>query len=236
MNCRCATAYANVRRPYITHCTGCRGACYFCVHVTIQQGFEHPLPATALGALMSFLEGDVFRGSRRMPLHDAIHIITEDTLATIPGLLPGSIATLRIALRSAKQSYPALPMAVLPFPSYAFTAPAPPMIATVTSSPRSQLPPPLPPMLTNRWQYLGDSIIVAIRPITNLRCKNTGDMLWSGWLHGDAASNFTREPYEPSSDWRWIVWRGVFVVVGRRPRERGCQGKWCEMCQQRCNR
>ena len=60
--------------------------------------------------MLSYIEGDVFRGSRRMPLHDALQVITGETLETVPGLLRGHIVTLRIALRNAKQTLPAIPV------------------------------------------------------------------------------------------------------------------------------
>ena len=77
------------------------------------QGIKPQLPAPVLTAVLSYIEGDVFRGSRRMPLIDVVHIITEDTLETVPGLLRGHIVTLRLALRSMKQTYGATPSPVM---------------------------------------------------------------------------------------------------------------------------
>ena len=63
------------------------------------QGLTPALPIAAVNSLLTFVEGDVFRGSQRMPLADAQVALTDDVLETIPGLLRGHISALRISLR-----------------------------------------------------------------------------------------------------------------------------------------
>ena len=70
----------------------------------LPQGLTPPLPMSTLTDLLSYIEGDMFRGSRRMPLSDALLALTDKTLEAVPGLLRGHIASLRIALRQARQS------------------------------------------------------------------------------------------------------------------------------------
>ena len=111
------------------------------------QGFKPALPGPALAAMLSYIEGDVFRGSRRMPLHDALQVITEETLETVPGLLRGHIATLRVALRTAKQAPPPSPVTAMSSPSIAVTTAAPPGEAPTSPDKRRAVDPPLLPLV-----------------------------------------------------------------------------------------
>ena len=99
--------------------------------------------------MLSYIEGDVFRGSRRMPLHDAVQVITEETLENVPGLLRGHIVTLRLALRNAKLA-PLVPAVTAMFsPSAVVTTAAPRTEVPVSPDVRRAVdPPPLPVGLT----------------------------------------------------------------------------------------
>ena len=58
--------------------------------------------AVATAAMLSYIEGDVFRGSRHMPLEDVLTVLTEEAVAAIPGLPAGPGIAIRRALRKAK--------------------------------------------------------------------------------------------------------------------------------------
>ena len=156
------------------HCTGCcevggvnlrkaiaeRGQCWSWCRTAVavmstplsllpaSQGFTPPFPAPALAAMLSYIEGDVFRGSRRMPLHDALQVITDKTLETVPGLLRGHIATLRVALRNAKQAPPLPLVTAMSSPSTGTTVTtvttAAREVPVSTDARRAVDPPPLP--------------------------------------------------------------------------------------------
>ena len=97
--------------------------------------------------MLSYIEGDVFRGSRHMSLHDALLVITEETLETVPGLLLGHIATLRVALRNAKQAPPSSPVAVMSSSSTVVTTAVPPTEVPVSPDGRRAVDPPLLPLV-----------------------------------------------------------------------------------------
>ena len=44
-----------------------------------------PLSATATSKLLSYVEGDVFRGSRRMAVSDVALALTDELINSIPG-------------------------------------------------------------------------------------------------------------------------------------------------------
>ena len=56
-----------------------------------------------IAAVLAYVEGDVFRGSRHMLLDDALAVLTEHAVSTMPGLPSGPGVHLRRALREAKQ-------------------------------------------------------------------------------------------------------------------------------------
>ena len=97
--------------------------------------------------MLSYIEGDVFCGSRRMLLHEALQGITEETLEIVPGLLRGHIVTLRIALRNAKQALPPSPVTATSSPSTAVTTAAPPDVVPVSLDARRAVDPPLLPLV-----------------------------------------------------------------------------------------
>ena len=63
------------------------------------QGITPALPAAAVDTVIGFIESDSFRGSRHMPLSDAIIALTEDVVGSIPGLPKGPAIALKRALR-----------------------------------------------------------------------------------------------------------------------------------------
>ena len=137
--------------------------------LAVPQGFKPPLPAPALAAMLSYIEGDVFRGSRRMPLHDALQVITEEMLETVPGLLRGHVVTLRIALRNAKQVPPVKPAMTLP--STAMTPTAPPTEQAPVLLPAG------PASESVRFKFVE---LLSSGLLNNLHLPVTvGDMLWS---------------------------------------------------------
>ena len=68
------------------------------------QTVKPPISSTALSSLWSYVEGDVFCGSRRMAVEDVVLTFSEDVLSAIPGLAKGPMITIRNALRELKQS------------------------------------------------------------------------------------------------------------------------------------
>ena len=70
------------------------------------QTISPPLSPAATNTILSYVEGEVFRGSRHMPMSDAITVLTEAMLTSISGLPGGPCMTVRLALRKAKQATP----------------------------------------------------------------------------------------------------------------------------------
>ena len=93
------------------------------------QGVTPPFPAAAVASLLAFVEGDVFRGSRRMPMASAQLALTDDVLETIPGLVRGNIVALRFALRQAKQSAAAASTSISAPPPKTPSAASSPIVA-----------------------------------------------------------------------------------------------------------
>ena len=102
LQCHCVYVSGGGGLRRRTRCTG-RNDVFRC-GVFRSQGVTPPFPAAAVASLLAFVEGDVFRGSRRMPMASAQLALTDDVLETIPGLVRGNIVALRFALRQAKQS------------------------------------------------------------------------------------------------------------------------------------
>ena len=75
----------------------------FCPNFMLRQTIEPSLLPSAILPLLSFIEGDAFCGSRHMPLDDALLVLEEDMLTTIPGLPRGPAIAIRNAIRNARQ-------------------------------------------------------------------------------------------------------------------------------------
>ena len=80
-------------------------SCFFPNRFFGGQALNPPLPAAALASVLAYIDGDVFRGSRRMPIADALLALTDGMLDDIPGLMRGPIIALRKALPHARVEY-----------------------------------------------------------------------------------------------------------------------------------
>ena len=67
------------------------------------QSLQPPLTPGAVTALYNYIEGDVFRCSRRMAAEDLAIALSADAVALVPGLSGVAKSTLQIALRDMKQ-------------------------------------------------------------------------------------------------------------------------------------
>ena len=65
----------------------------------LPQSISPPLSTPATTKLLAYVEGDTFRGSRRMALSDMALALSDERINSIPGLPLGPVAALQTALQ-----------------------------------------------------------------------------------------------------------------------------------------